>query len=97
MKQRAYRLPLIIFALVLCLISACAPSTTHPSPEGCPHIDTDDNGYCDDCGRYVIVLLEFYVINDLHGKLADGDTHPGVDEMTTYIKLAMQNDDHSLL
>ena len=98
MEQRAYRLHLIILALVLCLISACAPiSGTRPAPEGCPHIDTDDNGYCDDCGGYVIVLLDFYVINDLHGKLADGDTHPGVDEMTTYIKLAMQNDDHALL
>lgn len=50
------------------------------------HVDAQNDGRCDVCNTIVVVSLNFYAINDLHGKLADGDTHPGVDELTTYIK-----------
>ena len=68
------------------------------SLESCPvsgtvHCDNANDGYCDLCGDYVVVLLDFYTLNDLHGKFADGDTHPGVDELTTYLKNAREKDD----
>ena len=93
MKLRNHLLRFGVILLILCLVTACTPGTRPPVGD-CSHTDADDNGHCDDCGLSVIVLLDLYAINDLHGKLADGDTHPGVDEMTTYLKTAMAADDH---
>ncbi len=50
------------------------------------HIDDDDNGYCDRCEISVIVEVNFFVINDFHGKMSDSDTQPGVDELSLYLK-----------
>ena len=50
------------------------------------HIDEDNDLYCDRCNAYVIVELDFYSVNDLHGAFLDTETHPGVDEFTTYMK-----------
>ena len=50
------------------------------------HIDVNDDGVCDKCSESVTVELSFYAINDLHGKIMDNDSQPGVDELTTYIK-----------
>ena len=61
------------------------------------HIDRDDDGSCDECGESVIIFLDMFVINDLHGKLCDSGTQPGVDEMTTYLKNAYATKDHVLL
>lgn len=61
------------------------------------HSDRDDNGVCDVCLKSVLVYFDFYSINDLHGKLADADTHPGVDELTTYLKNARANDQNAVL
>ncbi len=49
------------------------------------HTDTDDNGMCDECKMSVLVYLDLYSINDLHGKFEDTDSQPGVDELTTYL------------
>lgn len=62
-----------------------------------PHNDTDDNGYCDKCNEYLIVVIDFYAINDLHGRFLDTNDQPGVDELTTYIKNAGQKDDHTVV
>lgn len=79
-------------ALLLCifLLTGCtqAPHT---------HLDADDNGLCDDCSEDLLVTVDFYTVNDLHGKVADGDSHPGVDELTTYLKKAQQTDEHIVL
>ena len=77
------------------------PPPTGPAPvdpEECTaHKDGNNDGYCDDCHTYVIIYIDFYSINDLHGKLADGDNHPGVDELTTYLKNARNTDDYVVL
>ena len=95
MKKRI--LP-ILLTLVLLLTACTGPQqTTDTTVTGCgQHMDADDNGLCDDCGFDLIVPIEIYAINDLHGKLADGDDHPGVDEMTTYLK-SRQNTANTLL
>ena len=61
------------------------------------HTDTDDNGLCDDCGESVIILLDLFAVNDLHGKLCDSDAQIGVDELTTYLKNAYETEDHVIL
>ena len=79
------------------------PTTPPPSdppvvdPGECTaHKDGNNDGYCDDCHIYLIIYVDFYSINDLHGKLADGDNHPGVDELTTYLKNARKTDDYAI-
>lgn len=65
---------------------------------GCqPHKDQDNNGSCDICNESVVVIIDFYAINDLHGKLFDSSSQPGVDELTTYLKNAKAYDDYSIV
>ena len=61
------------------------------------HTDVQNDGRCDICDTIVIVSIDFYNINDLHGKLADGESHPGVDEMTTFLKQEKALNDHVVL
>ena len=70
--------------------------TVDLSHEG-PHIDDDSNTYCDLCGNTVIVYIDLYAINDLHGKFDDTASNEGVDELTTYFKNAKKTDDHVIL
>ena len=93
------KLCLILILLLLPVLAGCetipAPST---APADClSHTDRDDNGACDACGTCVIVTIDIYAVNDLHGKIVDADTHPGVDELTTYLKQAQQEQEHVIL
>lgn len=108
MNQRTRLVRFSAWLLLLCqlfVLIGCKPPVAdtpqdqEPRPpfENCVHIDTDDNGHCDTCGITVLVVLDFYAINDLHGKFADGDNHPGVDELTTYLKTAVAADDSAIL
>ena len=104
MKKRLLALLLVII-LALSSLSACDltklfPITpTPPSGESINDdcIDEDNNGYCDDCGTYVVVTLDFYTINDIHGKLFDTDDNVGADELSTYLKTMMSLDDRAVL
>ena len=76
-----------------------ASGTTKPTQSNkptCNHQDANADDVCDLCRVSVLVTFDFYVINDLHGKLADTDDNAGVDEMTTYLKNARQNDDNAI-
>ena len=65
--------------------------------EVCAHKDIDNNDECDICFESVVIVLDFYAINDLHGKFCDGDNHPGVDELATYLKTMRELDDNFIL
>lgn len=101
MKKRLLAL-LLIVALLLCgcVSEQGSPSTTMdlgtPS-QSHTHTDEDDNGTCDGCQASVMTTFDFYVINDLHGKIADGDNHPGVDELTTYLEGAKIIDENVVI
>lgn len=85
---------------LLCSILLLSLLLTGCGPEGvavCEHIDADDNGLCDTCVQVISVTVDFYNINDLHGKILDDDTQPGVDELSTYIKDVRGTDDHVIL
>lgn len=89
---------IILLILTLLLFSACGQDAeTSASHMACTaHVDADENILCDLCGKTVLIWVDLYAINDLHGKLADGSNHPGVDELTTYLKNARAADDHAI-
>ncbi len=96
------RLTALLLAMI-CLFGCTAPPPAQQEPDqppfaNCPHQkDDNDDGHCDACGISVLVALDFYAINDLHGKFTDGDNHPGVDELTTYLKACIAADESAIL
>ena len=66
-----------------------------PLPYG--HMDVDDNGLCDSCNTSVIILLDLFAINDLHGKFDDTDANEGVDELSTFLKNFQNKNKYTLL
>lgn len=86
---------LALFLLIAVLVSGCgivkedAPCVSHS--------DVDHNGLCDLCSQSVMTTFDFYSINDLHGKFADGENHPGVDELTTYFESVRMMDDNVVI
>ena len=69
------------------------------SSDKCPsgHKDANSDDYCDVCGGYVIVVVDFYAVNDLHGSFCDSSSQPGVDGLATYFRLAEMSDEHIVL
>ncbi len=69
-----------------------------PEEDTCTsHVDANDDDICDECGASVIVTIDIFGINDLHGKILDGTTHPGVDERTTYLQKAQAENPNTVL
>ena len=60
------------------------------------HIDENDDGICDDCSCSVIVFFDFYAINDLHGKITDSTTQPGIEELTSYLKAKKEENSNTV-
>ena len=81
----------ILLVLSLLLVAGCVKEEVCTS-----HKDVDADAYCDLCGCCVVVSVDVYAINDLHGKLADGTNHPGVDELTTFLRAARAGDEHAI-
>ena len=63
----------------------------------CVHADNDKDTICDECGGSVVVTLDFYAVNDLHGKLTANDSQPGVGGLTTYLKEAKSKNPNTVL
>lgn len=105
LSMRALALLLAFVFLVGCSAGTPTPPATQPGPSpdqppfaDCTHSQDDNaDGHCDTCGISILVVLDFYAINDLHGKFTDGDNHPGVDELTTYLKACVATDDSAVL
>ncbi len=71
---------------------------SHPVTEGVHnHTDNDSNGICDTCALTVIVTVDIYAINDLHGKFCDTAAQPGVDELATYLENRRAEDDYTVI
>jgi 2',3'-cyclic-nucleotide 2'-phosphodiesterase/3'-nucleotidase len=89
----------IAFLLSLCLLlSSC--SNTLDSLGSCDvtgkHKDENFDDRCDRCDVSVAAVIDFYTINDLHGKFDDSSANIGVDELTTYLEGSDQRDDHAI-
>ena len=96
---------MLLIMIISMILAACRLELPNLKPDSKPneqpnqctqHVDDDTNGVCDKCHKSVFVYFDFYNINDLHGKLADGDNHPGVDELTTYLKNARAKDENAI-
>ncbi len=61
------------------------------------HVDDNGDGNCDGCKESVLVTLDFFALNDLHGKFEDTDAQPGVDELSTYVKTAQANNPYTFV
>lgn len=76
-------------------------SAQNSSPNGftcaIEHTDENANGVCDDCQASTLRTFDIFGLNDLHGKLADTDEQPGVDELTTYLKQAQAANENTIL
>lgn len=85
--------------LILCLLFCGCTAEPVPTEDPCAvaHIDAEDDGFCDRCSELTLVYIDFFAVNDLHGKVADADSHPGVDEMSTYLKKAREANDNVLV
>lgn len=89
---------ILIFLLLLTAAGCEKPAAPTTEPEPCTvHTDRDDDGNCDSCDALVLVTVDIYSINDLHGKFVDAELHPGVDEMTTFLRNAQMTQDHVIL
>ena len=93
----------IFMALLIMLsiaLSGCQnqqdPSVQAPGLDH-SHTDVNDDGACDACSESVLVNFDIYVVNDLHGKLADSDNQPGVDELSTYLRGAQFSNENTIL
>lgn len=67
------------------------------SDETHTHKDENEDNECDVCFESLLVIIDFYVVNDLHGKFCDTDTQPGVDELGTYFKTRNEEDDNVVI
>ncbi len=109
--KKSFRLLLILLTVVL-VFSSCndfspdAGTSSQASINGSQinsgtnceeHVDSDDNGKCDLCRQSVIVSIDFYAINDLHGKFKDTESNGGVDELSTYLKSRRSSDENVIL
>ena len=60
-------------------------------------VDSNDDGVCDDCNESVLITLDIFAVNDLHGKVLDDKSQEGVDEFSTYFKKAKEQNEYSIL
>lgn len=85
----------IVLAVLTLLLCGCGKT---PEAHTCPpHLDKNDDGLCDVCRAVVLVAVDVYAVNDLHGKIADGDVHIGVDELSTYLNDAKNSGKNTIL
>ena len=94
MKKKVIAI-LLVFVLLLC--GCHTDENASSQPVNCTHADEDDNGTCDLCSANVVVTVDLYHVNDLHGRIADGEDHPGVDELSTYLQRARDKSENMLL
>ncbi len=72
------------------------PDDTPDVDPACNHKDEDDNMLCELCGGSVVVTVDFYAVNDLHGKFVDLYGQTGVGGLTTYLKQAEEKNEQTV-
>ena len=80
--------------LLICSLVGCMRTVP---PTSCLHTDADDNGKCDTCTQSVLIAVDLYAVNDLHGKIFDTDSQPGVDELNSYMRLQKKKNPNTVL
>ena len=91
---------LCLLLAILLLLTGCGTTPSgSDEPVSCDagHADQNDDGLCDRCQEVVLVSIDLFAVNDLHGKLSDTDAHVGVDELSTYINQARKVTDNVIV
>ena len=92
--------------LLLCMsvalaFGACVPTDNGSSGGGNDgvhiHADANSDGACDGCVAKINTVIDFYSINDLHGKFDDTYANCGVDEMSTYLRGAQYTNPNTII
>ncbi len=65
--------------------------------DGCEHTDENEDEICDVCENSVVVSVDFYGVNDLHGKFLPSDSQNGVGGLTTYFREAKTRNPNTVL
>ncbi len=90
-----------ILALLILILSTCAlygcVDILKPDCEKDGHTDVNSDDFCDGCGEYVVVEIDFYAINDLHGKFCNTDRQNGVYTLASYLKMQQQTEDNVVI
>lgn len=90
-KLAVISLLLIIVLSSIFIFAACDDGDFTPTTECVTHVDNDNNGLCDICNLSVLVKLDFYAINDIHGTFRKTDSNDGVASLTTFLLKEQQN------
>ena len=87
------------FCLLLALLLLLTGCSKHPNQSQPSQTPTDTSEQIDPGQQQAAlpVTFDIFVINDLHGKLADTAAQPGVDELSTYLKQAQRSSNTILL
>ncbi len=93
---------LAYFLAIGMTLPACQLPTSSESSKGgndcaVAHTDENNDGACDECTENVLVTLDFYAVNDLHGKFEDTAAQVGVDELSTYFKNAKSQNPYTYI
>ena len=88
-----------ILSALLNLFSCVGPGGGLPPTNLCKdgHIDKNNDDYCDFCRNYVIVEIDFYALNDLHGKFCNTDRQKGVYTLASYLKLQQISEENVVI
>lgn len=81
---------LFFLLALLLLLTGCGKNTVQPPASPALPTETAQDSTENDSPEFNLVTFDIYAINDLHGKLADTEQQPGVDELSTYLKQAQQ-------
>lgn len=96
--KKAFLAILIALLLLLTACSGVGHPTDTPTVATDGHTDLDNDGYCDGCAIDVTLPVNFVAINDLHGRFADTEDQPGLNELTNYLNtLRMTRENFILL
>lgn len=88
---------LILTILLSIFLSGCNTEPVVNNDGVHNHADQNDDGVCDSCSSSLLVNLDIYSVNDLHGKFDDSDTQPGVDELSSYLRGAQFGNENTIL
>lgn len=95
--KRSLSLLALLLVLILCLGACTTIAPQPPTESSCVHTDADDNGKCDTCTVSVLVEVDLFAVNDLHGKIFDTDSQPGMDEFNSYMRLQRKQNPNTIL
>ncbi len=63
----------------------------------CIHVDENKDDKCDICSVSVIINVDLFAVNDLHGKFLPNDLQPGVGGLTTYLDNAKTENPNTVI